>query len=140
MKEHVERKITLSKSATTWSPDPHTLPTIVPPKGLSAERQCCLFDTIHEFCPDSDKDLTCLLPATVRHTSSAPGTHARTAPTTGEDDVEPPSQHRPYGYLQPALIYVRGIDTILKVGGFTIIEKRKRAKRAWNFLTTPTDT
>ena len=101
VKEHAdtaERKLTLSKSATTWSPDPHTLPPIVPPKGLSAERQWYLFDTIREFCPDSDKDLTCPLPAVVRPTSSAPGTPARTTqPTTGEDDVEPPSKRRRCG-------------------------------------------
>ena len=97
MKEHAdtaERKITLSKSASTWSPDPHALPPIVPPKGLSAEQQWYLFDTISEFCPDSDKDLTCPLPDVVRPTSSAPGTHARMVPTMGEDDVEPPSKRK----------------------------------------------
>lgn len=110
VKEHadtVERKITLSKSATTWSPDPNILPPVVPPKGLSAERQWYLFDTIREFCPDSDKDITCPLPDVSRPTSSAPGTPARVAPGTparvaptvcpGDDGVEPPSKRRRCG-------------------------------------------
>ena len=69
----------------------------MPPKGLSAERQWYFFDSIRDSVPDSDKDLTCPLPAVVRPTSSAPGTPARTAPTTGEDDVEPPSKCRHCG-------------------------------------------
>ena len=75
----------------------HTLPPIVPPKGHSAERQWYLFDTIREFCPDIDKDLTCPLPAIVCPTSSAPGTPARTAPSMGEDYVERPSKRRRCG-------------------------------------------
>ena len=91
-----ERKITLLKS-TTWSPDPNTLPPVVPPKGLSAERQWYLFDSIREFCSDSDKDITCPLPDVPRPTSSAPGTPARVVPATGEADVEPPSKRRRCG-------------------------------------------
>ena len=63
VKEHAdtaERKFTLWKSATTWSPYPYTLPPIVPPKGLSAERQWYLFDTIREFCHTVTRTLLAL--------------------------------------------------------------------------------
>ena len=79
-----ELRIDLTKSATTWSPDPNVLPPIVPPKGLSSERQWYLYDQIRELCPDSDKDITCPLPGVPRTTTSAPGTPARVAPTSGE--------------------------------------------------------
>ena len=79
VREHAdtgEQRIDLRKSTPCWSPAPNELPRIVPPKGLSAERQWYLYDSIRAFCPDADKDVTCPLPA-VPKPGSAPGTPVR---------------------------------------------------------------
>ena len=62
VKEHAdtaEVRMDLNKSSTPWVPDKDELPSVVSPKGLSAERQWYLYDHIRPFCPDSDKDITC---------------------------------------------------------------------------------
>ena len=64
IKEHAdteEIEIDLMKTTLHWSPDPKELPSVVSPKGLSAERQWYLHDSICPFCPDGDKDITCPL-------------------------------------------------------------------------------
>ena len=38
------------------------LPAVVPPRGLSTERHWYLYDSIHQFCQDNDKDTVCPLP------------------------------------------------------------------------------
>ena len=67
------------KSIQHWSPHPKELPPIVPPKGLTAERQWYLYGSIRPFCPDGDKDTTCPLPD-VPKPGSPPGTPARFTP------------------------------------------------------------
>ena len=52
-----EKRFDLLKDS--WSPSAHELPPIIPPHGLSAERQWYLYEQIRPFCPDDDKDLTC---------------------------------------------------------------------------------
>ena len=51
------------------------LPPVVPPKGLTSERQWYLYDKIRRYCRDECKDLTCPLPDTPRPSSrqSTPG-------------------------------------------------------------------
>ena len=96
VKEHAdtdEEKIDLMKSSPRWSPDPKELPSVVPPKGLSAERQWYLYDSIRPFCPDGDKDITCPLPD-VPKPGSAPGTPARHTQPPVEDDAEPPPKRK----------------------------------------------
>jgi hypothetical protein len=91
VKEHAdtaEVEIDLMKSTSRLSPDPKELPSIVSPKGLSAERQWYLYDSIRPFCPNDDKDTTCPLPD-VPKPGSRPGTPALpTQPPV--DDREPP--------------------------------------------------
>ncbi len=60
-----------SKSSTyriltddSWSPTADKLPPVIPPSGLSAQRQWYLYKEIREFCRAGTKDLVCPLPAT----------------------------------------------------------------------------
>ena len=52
IKEHsdevVEKREVVLKPG--WAPDPSLLPSVIPAKGLSMERQWYLFDKIREFC------------------------------------------------------------------------------------------
>ena len=87
VKEHAdtsELEIDLMKSNPHWSPHPNELPPVVPPKGLTAERQWYLYDSIRPFCPDEDKDTTSPLPG-VPKPGSRPGTPARFTPPLSED-------------------------------------------------------
>ena len=96
MKEHTdtaEIRLDLMKSVINWSPDPKELPSIVPAKGLSAERQWYLFDHIREFCPDEDKDITCPLPC-VPKPNGAPGTPVQHTRPPHDDPVEPPAKRK----------------------------------------------
>lgn len=93
-----EIEIDLMKHKPGWAPDHSELPPIVPPKGLSAERQWYLYESIWPFCPEGDKDLTCPLP-TVPKPGSAPGTPARPSrlsppPVDLSPVSEPPAKRR----------------------------------------------
>ena len=91
VKEHAdtdEQMIDLMKSTPRWSPDSSELPSVVPPKGLSAERQWYLYESIRPFCPDGDKDITCPLP-NVPKPGSAPGTPVRHTQPPAEDVPAP---------------------------------------------------
>lgn len=46
------------------------LPPIIPPSGLSNERQWYLYEKIREYCSDECKDLTCPLPTCLRLAAS----------------------------------------------------------------------
>ena len=46
-----------------WVPNPDEYLDVITSKGLSLERQWYLYDSIRQFCPDKDKDITCPLPA-----------------------------------------------------------------------------
>ena len=95
VKEHAdtaEVEIDLRKSSS-WLPDQKELPSIVPPKGLSAERQWYLYDSIRPFCPDGDKDTTCPLPD-VPKPGSTPGTPVRPSQPPVDDIREPPPKRK----------------------------------------------
>ena len=47
------------------------LPAVVPPKGLSSERQWYLYDKIRQYCREECKDLTCPLPESPRPAGSS---------------------------------------------------------------------
>ena len=66
-----------------WPPDITELPDIVPPRGLSAERQWYLHEQIRPFCPDDDKDSVCPLPSVPK-----PGSRQGT-PIPDQDMTEP---------------------------------------------------
>ena len=58
VREHIdsaEVTIKLLKEPA-WTPDVSDLPDVVPPHGLSGERQRYLHKQIRPFCPDQDKD------------------------------------------------------------------------------------
>lgn len=77
----------------SWEPDVDELPTIVPPHGLSAERQWYLYEQIRPFCPEDDKDSTCPLPSVPR-----PGGSRRGTPfpeESGGGAADPPAPKRP---------------------------------------------
>ena len=97
VKEHAdtaEVRMDLNKSSTPWVPDKNELPSVVSPKGLSAERQWYLYEHIRPFCPDSDKDITCPLPTCPNPTSTR-GTPARDAtPAPDPDTVEPQAKRK----------------------------------------------
>ena len=57
-----EKKITLL-SDSTWTPSPLELPPVIPPVGLSLERQTYLFEKIREFCRPEVRDEVCPRPA-----------------------------------------------------------------------------
>ena len=56
-----ERAIKLLKD-DTWAPTPDQLPSVIPPTGLSAERQQYLYEKIREFCPADKQDIVCPQP------------------------------------------------------------------------------
>jgi len=95
VKEHAntDEKIDLVKCTQPWLPDPNDLPSLVPPKYLSAERQWYLYESIRPFCPDSDKDTTCPLPDVPRPGSAPVTPDRRTQPHT-EDSEPPPKRKR----------------------------------------------
>ncbi len=55
----VKRNILKNKS---WKPTADQLPPVLPPSGLSLQRQWYLYEKIREFCPDHLKDTTCPRP------------------------------------------------------------------------------
>lgn len=50
------------------------LPTVIPPRGLSAERKWYLYEQIRPFCPEDDKDSVCPLPLVPKPGGSRGGT------------------------------------------------------------------
>ena len=89
--DNTEVRHNLLKDGATC--DDTELPDVIEPAGLSAQRQWYLYDKIREFCPVSDRDLTCPLPSVPK-------------PTSRQGTPEPPaaSQHtlsRPSTQLQP---------------------------------------
>ena len=46
-----------------WTLDADKLPSVIPPHGLSADRQWYLYESIRPFCPDEDRDTVCPLPS-----------------------------------------------------------------------------
>ena len=63
-----------------WSPDAIELPDIVPPRGLSAEREWYMFDFIRPFVADEDKDVTCPRPTVPKPGRSTPAPEVASLP------------------------------------------------------------
>ncbi len=76
-------RIKISLLKDNWDPSPFDLPQRIFPKGLSQERQWYLYEQIRSFCPDTEKDITCPLPAVPRPVSRS-GTPNPEIPTTTE--------------------------------------------------------
>ena len=66
-----ETKLTLLQD-TTWSPSLSDLPLIIPPAGLSAERQIYLYEKIREYCRPEVRDLVCPRPRDYAERPHAP--------------------------------------------------------------------
>ena len=89
-----EVKISLLKEP--WTPDKEELPSLIPPCGLSAERQWYLHDQIRPFCPDEDQDSVCPLPSIPIPGGSRGG-------TPGPEDITstpPPKRRRVCGICE----------------------------------------
>lgn len=70
--DHSEVEIDLLKAP--WKPDVDELPSVIPPLGLSVERQWYVYEQIRPFCPEDDKDTVCPLPSVPKPGGSRPGT------------------------------------------------------------------
>ena len=57
-----EVELELRKDAA-WNPRPDKMPAVVPPKGLSVERQWYLHEQIRPFCADDFQGMVCPLPS-----------------------------------------------------------------------------
>ncbi|MCG8625900.1 MAG: hypothetical protein MJE68_28370, partial [Proteobacteria bacterium] len=55
-----------------WRPEGTDLPPVIPPSGLSLERQQYLFEKIREFCREGTKDLVCPNPSADTTTTITP--------------------------------------------------------------------
>lgn len=53
-----------------WAPGPNLLPPIIPPIGLSEERQLYLYERIRPFCSPQCQDLVCPKPSLIETPSS----------------------------------------------------------------------
>ena len=68
----------------TWSPSSDVLPPILPPLGLSLERQWYLYSHIRQYCPEEVQDKVCPQPLTPLSSSAVPSLplpHCSTAAT-----------------------------------------------------------
>ena len=91
-----------------WKPTADQLPPILPPTGLSQQRQWYLYEKIREFCPDYLKDTTCPRPSdpaqdpgsipssspTPSRSSPSPSPTDTTADTITSNKDEPPAPKR----------------------------------------------
>ena len=72
---------------------PSSMPPVIPPKGLTADRQWYLYDRIREFCPDNCKDKACPKPSMPK-----PAAAARNIPEapqgSSSDEFSPPQKRR----------------------------------------------
>ncbi len=95
----VKRNILKVKS---WKPTADQLPPVLPPSGLSLQRQWYLYEKIREFCPDHLKDTTCPRPSesvqgsspSQAHSPSATPSRSPTPSPTDTTTVEPPAAKR----------------------------------------------
>ena len=78
-----------------WSPSATELPPVIPPPGLSAERQWYLYDSIRNYCPDYCKDVTCPLLDVPKPRSSAPPSPTRAPVEEESPEFEPRPSKRP---------------------------------------------
>ena len=70
VKEHSNTEsLSISLLKQEWIPDIEKLPSVVPPKVMSAERQWYLYNMIRPYCSDTFKDVTCPLPGVPRVSS-----------------------------------------------------------------------
>ena len=72
-----------------WSPTPTVVPAIVPPPGLSLERQWYLYEKIRPFCESRYQDITCPLPPSPRPHRTPTVSPAATPPSS------PPRRQNP---------------------------------------------
>lgn len=93
-----EKHFLLKKASQPWCPNPSEYPSLVPAKGLTAERQWYLFDSIRQFCPEEDRDITCSESSLPRPRSRAgtPAVDTATSFVVEDNDEELPfTSHQP---------------------------------------------
>ena len=98
---HLITQVTCSDSPTAVSflkvtnvSLPSKMPPMVPPKGLTAERQWYLFQKIREFCPDNGKDKTCPLPEVPKPSSTCHSPESAMASSSEEEPASPAEKRR----------------------------------------------
>ena len=97
--ESVGKKLKLIKG--NWTPDKDDLPPVIPPPGLSIDRQWYLYDNIREFCSRDTQDITCPLPAVPRTDTSEEFTSPPQSPQSTQSSLlsspppSPPSRRPP---------------------------------------------
>ncbi len=64
-------------------------PAVVPPRGLNADRQWYLYESIRPFCPDPDKDTVCPLPSVPKPGGSRGGSMIPEDPENGDSSSSP---------------------------------------------------
>ena len=73
-----------------WEPEPSVLPNVIPPPGLSPNRQWYLYDKIRDFCTDETKDIVCPLPNVPRPTTDS----SPQSPISRTPSPDPPPKRR----------------------------------------------
>ena len=78
----------------SWEPSGISLPPVVPPSGLSLERQWYLHDHIREYCSEEVRDIVCPKPPSPLppKTSTTPNTTSATTQVQAPAASEPPQK------------------------------------------------
>ena len=72
--QHDSPEVKLDLWKEPWTPSIEMLPNVIPPHGLSTDRQWYLYEQIRPFCPEEDKDSVCPLPLVPKSSRSRAGT------------------------------------------------------------------
>ena len=84
-----KKKLLICCKTLLWRPTMEDLPALVPPAGLSLERQWYLYDKIREFCNPDVQDVVCPRPA-----CTLPG-ETQTRSILNQQKVVPPPSKKP---------------------------------------------
>ena len=84
---------TISLLKNPWSPLSTVLPPVIPPPGLSLEREWYLYEKIRPFCEPRYQDTTCPLPLMSRP-QRTPTVTPLHSPPTSPSHIPPPASKR----------------------------------------------
>ena len=83
----------LKKDHLNWKPRPDDLPSVLPPPGLSLDRQQYLYNKIRQFVPDEHKDTVCPYPGTGA-SPATPTSSLAPSPQPSPPSTPPPTRRR----------------------------------------------
>ena len=78
--DSVEESISLVIDGS-WAPSAEDQPPVIPPSGLSLERQWYLYNSIAQYCPCDVRDIVCPKPSSPSSSSSTTSAISTTTPT-----------------------------------------------------------